>query len=110
MGRDSILKNLFALISDGKVKNVIVADHKFADRLPEQAIDVTEMPNRPGPGWTYDGDKFIEPIPVEPETELKPEPVESDAVKYLRTIDLETIPVDGLEFKELLKKIIEAIR
>jgi hypothetical protein len=113
MGGVSVMENIFAIISDGQVKNVIVADLKFVESLNEQAIDVTNMPNRPGPGWLYDGENFSEPIRVEPQQKLEPAVVEpepdSAAIKSLRLMDMEKIPTDGEELKQLLKNIIEAI-
>lgn len=55
-----------AIIDNGVVVNVAL----FADDYEpvENQIDVTELPV--GPGWTYDGEEFVDPTP-----EVEPEPV-----------------------------------
>ena len=49
----------FALIDNGIVSNVILAD------TWPGGIDVTNVTPRPGPGWTYDGSTFTAPPLVE---------------------------------------------
>ena len=49
-----------ALIENGTVVNVIVADSWPG------GIDITDLTPRPGPGWTYDGEAFAAPEPVAP--------------------------------------------
>jgi hypothetical protein len=50
----------FAIIEDGIVANVILAD------AWPNGIDVTDLTPRPGPGWSYDSETFSPPAPVEP--------------------------------------------
>ena len=50
----------FAIIENGIVRNVILAD------AWPGAIDVTDANPRPGPGWTFDGQAFAPPAPVAP--------------------------------------------
>ena len=56
----------FALIKDGVVRSVIVADQAFVDATGSVAlgcdsvIEVAEE-SRPGPGYTYDGQTFSPP-------------------------------------------------
>lgn len=50
----------FALIEDGVVASVILAD------TWPNAIDVTDLSPRPAPGWLYDGEAFTRPEPMEP--------------------------------------------
>lgn len=55
----------FALIKDGIVKNIIVAEQDFLPHIQDQydyIIDVSEMAHYPGPGWSYDGQTFSTPI------------------------------------------------
>ena len=55
-----------ALIKDGKVSTIIVADMAFAMALNEGTpVDVTEVSPFPGPGWSYDGGGFTAPVVVE---------------------------------------------
>lgn len=56
----------FALVQKGIVKNVIVADEEFIlnhCQDYDHQIDVTEMVPYPGPGWFYDGENFLAPLP-----------------------------------------------
>ena len=50
-----------AIIENGIVINVIVADLDFAKTLPGEVI---ECGDEVSPGWTYDNKKFIAPKPV----------------------------------------------
>ena len=53
----------YAIIEGGRVTNVVIADAAYAaeNGWIEVAPEV-------GPGWTYDGENFVEPVP-------EPEPV-----------------------------------
>jgi len=57
----------FALIKDGVVCSVIVADQAFVDEVGvgtlgcDSAVDVSGA-DRPGPGYTYDGETFTPPV------------------------------------------------
>jgi hypothetical protein len=55
-----------AIVDSGVVVNLIVAD------AWPGGIDVTDLTPRPGPGWTYDGQVFAPPSPVEPVTATTP--------------------------------------
>lgn len=67
---------IFALVKDGFVSNVIVlGESDDSSALPplfgvDEAVNVTAwQPQRPGPGWLWDGQAFTPPPPAEPETE-----------------------------------------
>lgn len=51
----------FALIKDGKVVNVIVADQAFADSIAHE-WDAVVASTGAGIGWTYDGTTFHPPV------------------------------------------------
>lgn len=57
----------FALVKDGLVTSVIVADQAFIDSTPlenlqaDTAIDVSEIEQRPSPGHTYDAETGFAP-------------------------------------------------
>ncbi len=54
----------WAYIKRGIVVNVILADDEFIAAQPDAAdyLDVTDMPNRPGPGWCrLDDGQFAAP-------------------------------------------------
>lgn len=58
-------EQLYALIRDGRVANVIVADDAFAAAIApdwDAVVRVDGRDDRPGPGWTYDpaADRFEE--------------------------------------------------
>lgn len=57
------MEHLHAVIKDGKVINVIVADAETVETLKTafpgaSLIDITDLPHRPGVGWDHDGEKF----------------------------------------------------
>lgn len=56
------METIFAIIENGVVANVIVAD-EWSD-----GINVTDLTPRPGIGWLYDGQGFTPPA-AEPEPE-----------------------------------------
>lgn len=55
----------YAQIKDNEVKNVIVLeDPTLVDLFSENydvLIDVSDLDQRPGPGWIYDGQTFSPP-------------------------------------------------
>lgn len=54
------MARILALIDAGIVVNAIIGDTvDFPD-----AVDVTDLDPRPGPGWTYDGVTFTPPEPA----------------------------------------------
>lgn len=59
-----------ALIKDGKVKNVIVANEKFLSRIRQQWDHIVELSKDTsvGIGWSYDGQNFSAPQPEPPST------------------------------------------
>lgn len=61
----------FALIKDGVVQNVIIAEQDFIDKHIakdyDAAVPVSLEPGSPGISWKYDGKSFSEPDPVIPE-------------------------------------------
>jgi len=67
----------YAVISGNTVTNVIVADTK---EIAEQVTGLTcieyTAENPAGVGWTYDGEKFIAPLPVLNEEPVVEEPTE----------------------------------
>jgi hypothetical protein len=110
------MENIYAIILDGKVSNLIVAKPEFVKNLKEQAVEVTDLPERPSIGWLYDGTNFSEPEQIKSQVvkvgkvKLKKPPIESKALKALKALDVENIPTSGPKLRELLKKIIEALK
>jgi hypothetical protein len=68
---------LFAVIKDGVVTNVIIADTKeIAEQVTKQiCVEFEDTLNAPSIGFTYDGKKFTQPTPTIFETETN-EPTE----------------------------------
>lgn len=60
------MEKLQAIIKNGKVDNVIVADS-----WPD-AIDITNLTTRPGIGWSYSGGVFTAPTPEPGPTPVEP--------------------------------------
>jgi hypothetical protein len=54
----------YAVIKDGIVDNVIVADTKeIAETVTGLAcVEIEHVPGAPGIGWSYDGVEFTAPI------------------------------------------------
>ena len=64
----------FAVIKDGIVNNVIVAETKeIAETITNVVcVEILDEPGQPGIGWSYDGTLFSAPVietPVEKPTE-----------------------------------------
>jgi len=60
---------MYALIKNGVVVNVIVADANFIALIQSQydsCVVITNNPGDPGIGWTYDGTNFAPPTPPAP--------------------------------------------
>ena len=59
----------YAVIKDGIVNNVIVADTKeIAETVTGlTCIEYENIPGAPGIGWTYDGAEFTAPVVEETE-------------------------------------------
>ena len=57
----------FALVREGSVVNVIIAEQTFIDEVTafdlgaDLAVDVSELEFRPSTGYAYDGASFIAP-------------------------------------------------
>ena len=73
------MSNRYAIIENGLVTNVVLADVEFA---AEQGW--VECPTA-GPGWKYDGTTFTEPDLI-PEPELAPAPTKEKLLAQLQTI------------------------
>ena len=58
----------YAVIKDGIVNNVIVADTKeIAEEVTGlTCVEVEHVPGAPGIGWSYDGTNFTAPVIEEP--------------------------------------------
>ncbi len=56
------MSRILAILAAGTVANVILGD---LESFPE-AIDITELSPRPGPGWTYANGSFSPPALAEP--------------------------------------------
>ena len=54
----------YAVIKDGVVNNVIVADtQEIAEAVTGlTCVEVSNEPGAPGIGWTYDGAEFTAPV------------------------------------------------
>ena len=63
----------FALIKDEEVKNVIVADHKFIEKIKDQYDEIIEVTDVYclGPGQKYKKGKFIFPEEAKPKKKAK---------------------------------------
>jgi len=53
---------IFAIIENGLVVNLIVADQDFVDKVYPGSVDVTDLDPRPEIGWIYEKKKFKEPV------------------------------------------------
>jgi len=84
-----------AIIESGIVTNVILADSW------PNAIDVTDLTPRPGPGWTYDGQSFAPPAPSEPVVQT------TTKMTHLGFID-RMLPDEWARFEGLLNQSAEA--
>jgi hypothetical protein len=73
------MSNRYAIIDNGLVTNVVVADAEFA---AEQGW--IECPDA-GPGWTYAGGVFTAPVVVAP-TEPAPAPTKEQLLAQLQAI------------------------
>lgn len=54
----------WAYVLDGTVIDCCRSAEEFVDVYPwpyDEAIDITEVEPRPGPGWTWDGTAFAPP-------------------------------------------------
>lgn len=61
------METRYALIKNGKVDNVIIADADFIAQITDQydhieLLDTPEEQTVSGPGWTWDGKSFTQPI------------------------------------------------
>ncbi len=61
------MERLYALIENGTVVNVIVADDEFVSTHHPSAIRVDALIPTPGIGWTYADGGFQAPCPTRPE-------------------------------------------
>lgn len=55
----------FALIKDGKIKNIIVADEAFIALIQNEwdyCIEIVGELDVPSIGWSYDGQNFSKPL------------------------------------------------
>lgn len=73
---------IWALVKDGKIENMIVADETFIPHISAQyshCVNVTDVENKPHIGWNYDGTNFSDPNPPAPIEEPAPPPEEPPA-------------------------------
>jgi hypothetical protein len=80
------MSNRYAIIENGLVTNVVLADAEFA---AEQGW--IECPNA-GPGWKYDGTTFTEPDPV-----VAPEPVAPTKEQLMAQLAALSAQIQALE-------------
>lgn len=80
-------ETLFAVITDGEVKNIIVAEQRFVDALPDDLTDpdvdtgqfesddtlikISGMNPMPGLGWTVKNKKFSPPVVTQEELDAQ---------------------------------------
>jgi len=59
----------YAVIKDGIINNVILADTKqIAETVTGlTCVEIEHIPDAPGIGWTYDGAEFTAPVVEETE-------------------------------------------
>lgn len=62
----------YALIKNGVVSNVIVADADFVAGIAKQWDHIEPASGGVGPGWGWDGTRFTPPIDPAPPTESTP--------------------------------------
>jgi hypothetical protein len=60
---------LFAVIEEGIVTNVIIADTKeIAEQVTAKTcVEFENTPDQPSIGWAYDGTNFIQPVVEAPQ-------------------------------------------
>jgi hypothetical protein len=61
------MEQTHAVVEDGIVANVVVADQAFMDKWYPGSVDITGMDPMPGIGWAYDGTTFTPPKLPPPE-------------------------------------------
>jgi len=81
------MTNRYAIIENGLVANVVVADAEFATQNGWIACPDA------GPGWKYDGTTFTEPDPI-PEPTPTPEPTKEQLMAELAAL---TAKIQALE-------------
>lgn len=61
---------VYALIKDGKVENMIVADEAFISKIQaqwEHCVRVDNLDVQPSIGWDFDGSDFSDPALIQDE-------------------------------------------
>ena len=91
------MEELYALIKNGIVENVIVASAEFIAKISakyDSIVQVDKLPVRPGVGWTFDGDLFDNPIkdlPPESDLERRIKAKQANMIKGARIIGLVSV-------------------
>jgi hypothetical protein len=91
----------FAIIQNGVVVNVIVADEGW----PE-GVNITTLDPKPAIGWTFENGVFAAP-PVEPAPEPTPAPTHTNLMTHLAFLERMT-PEEYGRFETFLASSVEA--
>jgi hypothetical protein len=104
----------YALIKQGQVTNVILADSMPSGDLlgdNDQAVEVGGLPERPGVGWAFDGTDFIMPASQRPQLqtpEQAADEAETAAIKLLNIDQIVAAP-NNVEIARVLKWLVKRI-
>jgi len=87
-------ETIHAVIQNGIVVNIIVADAAWAEENYPGSVDITGMNPEPGIGWSYDGTTFTPPVIPPPEPTPPPTQFSTQGFRARYTKD-ELITVDN---------------
>ena len=77
----------YALIEDGKVVNVVVADESFASEH-----GLIQIPDNAGIGWSYIDGQFVD---ERPSSETIPTPTKEDLLAQLQALQAQIAALGG---------------
>jgi hypothetical protein len=99
------MEQTHAVVENGFVVNVVVADQAFMDKWYPGSVDITGMDPMPGIGWAYDGTTFKPPEPELPPIPIPKPPIVVFSTQGFRaryTLD-ELIAVDNCDSNASIK-------
>jgi hypothetical protein len=88
------MEQTHAVIENGYIVNVVVADQAFMDQWYPGSVDITGMDPMPGIGWSYDGTTFAPPEAPQPEPVPPPVSFSTQHFRARYTLD-ELMMVDN---------------